>query len=435
MNCFKSQAAQTLKQGEHSITAADISKPALQVIHALQSADFEAYAVGGCLRDLLLGKVPKDFDIATNATPYQIIEVFGRQGRIIGRRFPIVHVKYGKELIEVATFRARPAPQRKQLKSSRKQKQHSAGMVLRDNNYGSMMDDFGRRDFTVNALYFQTRTGVLYDFSDAIGDLKAKTLKLIGNPNDRYREDPVRMIRAARFMAKLGFTLDAASRIPIATQSSMLLLVPPARLCGEVCKLFLSGHGCASLASLQDLRLFSILFPESSAAPKEDLDLLRLALRQTDQRVQKNRFTSPALLYAALLWPAYKNRLRQAKVNKSQNKNYIAEDTIAAAKNRLAITKHTGSITFRIWCLQWQLMQIDPKRAGYFSEPPKTLRMACLFLLLRARHEQNDKLYKHAQSWMGRLQALNHSSDHRRSARTKHKPLSRSSKPFKIRQG
>ena len=424
MNCLKLPAVRKLKQGEHPITEADISKPALKVIHALQAANFEAYVVGGCCRDLLLGKLPKDFDITTNATPSQITEVFGRQSRIIGRRFPIVHVKYGKEFIEVATFRARPISQRQRPKSNLKQKQHSAGMVLRDNNYGNITDDCSRRDFTVNALYFQPQTNVLYDFSGALDDLKAKTLRLIGDPNDRYREDPVRMIRAARFMAKLGFTLDAAARAPIAIQASMLQLVPPGRLFGEVCKLFLSGYGCASLVSLQDLGLFPVLFPESSSAPKEDLGLLRLALQQTDQRVQKHRFTSPAMLYAALLWPAYQNRLRRTKASKSQNKNYIAEDTVAAAKNRLTMTQYTSSITCRIWCLQWQLMQADPKRAGSFSEPPAILRMACLFLLLRARHERDDKLYKHAQSWIGQLHTVSHVPDRRTPGRTKRKSLS-----------
>ena len=225
-----------IKPSAHALDKSLISSAAMQTVDVLQDADFEAFIVGGGVRDLLLGDSPKDFDVATNATPEQITSLF-RRSRIIGRRFKIVHVRFGREVIEVTTFRGSHTEG-----TGGESKQCDSGVLLRDNVYGDIQSDALRRDFTVNALYYDPSTERIHDYTNGYRDLKARQLDIIGDADARYKEDPVRMLRAVRFSVKLGFTLTRQSEAPIVAHADYLKHIPPARLFEEVLKLFLSGY-------------------------------------------------------------------------------------------------------------------------------------------------------------------------------------------------
>jgi poly(A) polymerase len=261
----------------------------------LREAGFSAYVVGGAVRDLLLGITPKDFDVATNAKPEEIKPLF-RRALIIGRRFRLVHVMMGPETIEVSTFRAAD------LETTEKDEH---GRVLRDNVFGTQAEDARRRDFSVNALYYDPASEEVVDFHGGLADLKKRVLRVIGDPQARYREDPVRMLRAVRLAAKLGFTLDAATREPIRSMAPLMDRVPPARLFDEMLKLLLSGHASACLRQLREVGLHKGLLPLLDVILEQPLGerFVTLALAQTDERVSSDRPVSPAFLFAALLWP------------------------------------------------------------------------------------------------------------------------------------
>ncbi|MCJ7815672.1 MAG: polynucleotide adenylyltransferase PcnB, partial [Xanthomonadales bacterium] len=252
---------------------------ATDVVRELQEAGFEAFLVGGSVRDLLLGKVPKDFDVATSATPEEVQDIFPRC-RLIGRRFRLAHVRKGGTLIEVATFRGDA--------SSGGDHQKSNGRILRDNVFGTLEEDAIRRDFTINALFLDPVSGDITDFVGGYEDLTNRRLRLIGDPQVRYREDPVRLLRAARFEAKLGVKPDAETEAPIRSMAPLLNDVPPARLFEEVCKLFLTGHGVRSMEALQRFGLSTALFPglpKGSTQGKVQLGTILLkTLENTDER-------------------------------------------------------------------------------------------------------------------------------------------------------
>ncbi|MCH1488168.1 MAG: polynucleotide adenylyltransferase PcnB, partial [Pseudomonadales bacterium] len=250
-----------LERAEHCISRKQISKNALTVLYDLNKAGYEAYLVGGCIRDLLLSGKPKDFDVATNATPEQVNALF-RRARIVGRRFKIVHVRFGREVIEVTTFRA--AHQEPQAGTDPRGEQNSQGMLLRDNVYGSLREDALRRDFTINALYYSVDGFRVFDYTAGLADLDKKLLRMIGDPAQRYREDPVRMLRVIRFAAKLGFTIEKATAAPIADMSHHLEQVAPARLFDEISKLFLGGQAYKIFQLMLKYDLFSPLFPGTS---------------------------------------------------------------------------------------------------------------------------------------------------------------------------
>lgn len=380
----------------HSISRQQISAAALKVSDKLIKAGFEAYLVGGCIRDLLIGKTPKDFDVATDATPTQIKELFSNS-RIIGRRFSIVHVRDKRELTEVTTFRGNPVAGDDAPLGVKKS---SRGIMLRDNQYGTITDDFSRRDFTVNALYFNPADGVLYDFTDGMADLKARRLRMIGDPEQRYVEDPVRMIRAARLTAKLGFSLEQKTQDVIPDLASMLWDIPSARLFGEVCKLFLTGHGRASLATLKKLGLFSVLFKESAACEEHaGWGLIPVALQQTDERSVQGKPTSPQILYAALLWPAYQHRIdHTAKGNKKAQK--IALETVQAPSSQMILTKQTSQAVCNIWAIQAQLATLEPNRQTVLERSKSQLVQACHFLTMRGIAERDQALTTHARRWL-----------------------------------
>jgi poly(A) polymerase len=297
-----------IPRSEHTLSRADVSKNALKVLYRLKDAGYQAFLVGGGVRDILLGNHPKDFDIATDAHPERVRELFGN-GRLIGRRFRLAHIRFGREIIEVATFRAAGEPNDGE---ESRMLDHS-GRIISDNVYGTVEEDAVRRDFTVNALYYNIADFSIWAFGGGLADLKARRLRLIGDPEQRYREDPVRMLRAARFAAKLGFKVDAEAAQPIPRMAKMIDAVPPARLFDEFLKMFQSGHALASYRELRNLGLFGQLFPATiewldREGPGSDQALIEQALKNTDQRVVDDKPITPMFLFGVFLWPAVRAR-------------------------------------------------------------------------------------------------------------------------------
>ncbi|MGD8339826.1 MAG: polynucleotide adenylyltransferase PcnB [Gammaproteobacteria bacterium] len=290
-----------IPRSEHSISRSDISENALKVLYRLHKSGYKAFLVGGGVRDLLLGLHPKDFDIATDAHPEEIRRLF-RNSRLIGRRFRLAHVRFGRDIVEVATFRAGSND------SNEDQQQSDSGRILRDNVYGTIEEDIWRRDFTVNALYYNIADYSVWDYTGGIDDLKARTLRLIDDPWVRYREDPVRMLRAARFAAKLEFSIAPDTAAPIRDLGPLLADVPAARLFDETLKLFLSGQAVASFEQLVELDLLQYLFPSAAALLRGEqgddvAEFIRKGLANTDQRIGEGKSVTPMFLYAVFLWP------------------------------------------------------------------------------------------------------------------------------------
>ena len=288
-----------ITRDQHVISRAQISDKALSVLYRLKNAGYGAYLVGGGVRDLSLGREPKDFDVATDATPDEVKALF-RNCRLIGRRFRLAHVHWGPEIIEVATFRAMTPD----ADSGDKDHVVEDGLVLRDNVYGTIEEDALRRDFTINALYYNIADFSVVDYAGGMADLQAGRLRLIGDPAVRYREDPVRMLRAVRFAAKLGFTIDSATAAPIPRMADLLDDIPPARLFDEVLKLFMAGQGVETFEALRHHGLFRYLFPASDTALDDDdhgqlITFVARALESTDARVNNDRPVTPAFLFAA----------------------------------------------------------------------------------------------------------------------------------------
>lgn len=292
------EAATVVSRADHTISRQDISHNALKVLSRLNQAGFDAYLVGGCLRDLLLGKHPKDFDIATNALPEQVYKLF-RNCRLIGRRFRLAHVYFHRELIEVATFRGHHTKTSDETHTD-------DGMIFRDNEYGTLEEDAERRDFTINALYYTTKDFSLVDFTGGLEDLDQKRIRIIGDPETRFREDPVRLLRAVRFSAKLDFTIEPKTLAPMAEMAALLANVPPARLFEEFMKFFHYGFAFESFSTLCQHQLFHYLSEPAATAlstAAETQSFFEIALRNTDQRVNADKPTTPAFLMAVFLWP------------------------------------------------------------------------------------------------------------------------------------
>lgn len=288
---------------EHGIEPRLLSNNAVRVVRILQNEGYDAFIVGGAVRDLLLGLKPKDFDVATNATPEQVKRLFKR-AFLIGRRFQIVHVMFGQDLIEVTTFRG--ASDKPAIKDE-------AGRLLRDNNFGTQSEDAARRDFTINAMYYNPANQVLLDYHGGIRDLRSKTLRVIGNPEQRYREDPVRMLRIVRFAAKLGFSIDKTTGAPIAALAPLMNNVPSARLFDEMLKLLMSGHSMSCLKELRARGLHKGLLPLLDVALEqpEAAHFIELSLEKTDQRIRENKRISPGFLFATLLWTQVEEKWAQ----------------------------------------------------------------------------------------------------------------------------
>ncbi|MFW6345210.1 MAG: polynucleotide adenylyltransferase PcnB [Halomonas sp.] len=368
---------------EHSVSRQHFSDAALKVLYRLHNAGFEAFLVGGCIRDSLLGRMPKDFDVATDATPEQVKELF-RNSRIIGRRFRIVHVRFGREVIEVTTFRGKPNDHH----GDHIAQQSDEGLLLRDNVWGDIQEDALRRDFTINALYYSIADFSIHDFADGVRDIEARTLRLIGDPATRYREDPVRMLRAVRFAAKLDFQLDPATEAPIHEHAPLLLQIPPARLFDEILKLFMGGHGLDTFHLLRDYGLFAMLFPEADEAMAElpwAERLVELALESTDRRIAEERPVTPAFLFAALLWGPV--QLRQAAHERDGMPSIpalqaAAQQVVSRQLQHIAIPKRFSLPMRDIWDLQQRLPMRRGRRVYQTREHPR-FRAAYDLLLLR----------------------------------------------------
>ncbi|MFT4178509.1 MAG: polynucleotide adenylyltransferase PcnB [Thermomonas sp.] len=374
----------TITRDEHGISRKQMSQNALRVLYRLREAGFGAFLVGGAVRDLLAGQVPKDFDVATDATPEQVRALF-RNCRLIGRRFRLAHVVYGREIIEVATFRANGSDD-----TEGDRKIHEDGRLLRDNIYGSIEDDAVRRDFTANALYYAIEDFSVRDYVGGYEDVQARLLRLIGDPEARYREDPVRMLRAARLAAKLGFTIEAATAEPIARLAPLLADAAPARLFEETLKLFLSGHAVASFELLEAHGLLPVLLPETAQALASNKSgalrrMLLQGLRNTDARVAADESVSPAFLYAVLLWPAYCRALAllQAQGMHAAEAQRRAADRVTLHQvARTALPRRFSLPMQEIWLLQARFSQRQRKRVFRLLAHPR-FRAAFDFLELR----------------------------------------------------
>lgn len=376
---------------EHSISRANISPNALKVLNRLKQAGFDAYLVGGGVRDLLLGHEPKDFDIATNATPEEVHSVF-RNCRLIGRRFRLAHVFFGREIVEVATFRGSNAEVGSDAQVT------ANGMILRDNVYGSITEDALRRDFTVNALYYNIADFSLVDYAGGLADIEQGRLRLIGDdPVARYREDPVRMLRAVRFACKLGFIIDPACAAPIRDLAPLLTEISPARLFDETLKLFHSGYALPAFEKLRHHDLFAQLFPQTDAClAREDhafpITFVSRGLNNTDQRIVEGKPVAPAFLFAVLLWEPVRLRYEAllAEGMPSAEAMALASHEIASAQQRrVAIQKRFALPMREIWALQPRLERRQGKRPMVLLGHPR-FRAAYDFLLLRAEVGESD---------------------------------------------
>jgi len=369
---------------QHGIDPQLVSPNAVRVTKTLQDNGFKAFIVGGAVRDLLLGVKPKDFDVATNATPEQVKRLF-RRAFIIGKRFQIVHVMFGQELIEVTTFRGA---------SSDGSPKDEHGRVLRDNTFGEQHEDAVRRDFTINAMYYDPATESVLDYHGGIDDIRAKTLRIIGEPEARFREDPVRMLRIVRFAAKLKFTIDPATRAPIPVMAALIDNVPAARVFDEMLKLLMSGHALACLQQLRKEGLHHGLLPLLDVVLEQPLGekFVTLALANTDVRVQQGKPVSPGFLFASLLWHQV---LEKWSAYKAAGEfpipalHLAADDVLEAQTDKLALQRKIASDMRDIWAMQPRFERRVGK-APYKLLEHLRLRAGYDFLLLRCASGEID---------------------------------------------
>ncbi len=372
-------------RSEHNISRSQVSDNALKVLYRLKKAGFEAYLVGGCVRDLLLGREPKDFDVVTNASPEQVKSTF-RNCRLIGRRFRLAHVYFGREIIEVATFRG------SETEDSEEQMVHEDGRLLRDNVFGTIEEDVWRRDFTVNSLYYNIRDFSVVDYTGGMDDHKAAVLKLIGDPVVRYREDPVRMLRAVRFAVKLGFSIHPDTEKPIFELADLLKSIPAARLFDETLKLFLAGYGLQTFELLRHYGLFAVLFPDSdSCLSTENQDFPRLflatALKNSDNRIADGKTVTPYFLLAAFLWEPLvleAQKLMREGENEAFAYQNAANKVLSRQTKIIAIPKRITQSMREVWLLQSRFSKRSGVRPFRLLGHPR-FRAAYDFLLLRAQ--------------------------------------------------
>ncbi|WDJ91487.1 polynucleotide adenylyltransferase PcnB [Xanthomonas campestris] len=393
-----------IQRDQHTISRKDISPNALRVLYRLRESGFGAYLVGGAVRDLLVGGHPKDFDVATSATPEEVKALF-RNCRLIGRRFRLAHVVFGREIIEVATFRAN-------IDDGSGDRELDNGRLVRDNVYGTIEDDAIRRDFTCNALYYAIEDFSVRDYCGGFEDVQARLMKLIGDPELRYQEDPVRMLRAVRLAAKLNFDIEAGTAEPIPRLAGLLSEAAPARLFEEILKLFLSGHGVASFEGLERYGLLGALFPESAAALKSNRSgalraMVLEGLRNTDARVANDEPVSPAFLFALLLWPAFCRTLMglQAQGVQPEDAQRRAADRVTLHQlERVALPRRFSLPMQEIWLLQTRFSSRQRKRVFRTLSHPR-FRAAFDFLVLRqfasADHAADVEFWRDAQQSSG----------------------------------
>lgn len=389
-----------LTRGEHGISRKNIDKHALKVLYRLHQSGYHACLVGGAVRDLLLGITPKDFDVATDATPEEVNRLF-RNCRLIGRRFRLAHIHFGRQIIEVATFRA------EHHERTQSGIQNETGRIVRDNVFGELADDVWRRDFTANALYYDISDFSVIDFVGGYEDIKNRRLHLIGDVETRYREDPVRMLRAIRFAAKLDFNIDAESETPIHTLGHLLKDIPPARLYEEVLKLFHSGYAVRSFELLLKFDHLKYLFPEADKAIKQDeqvKQMLLIAMKNTDERIQYDLRVTPAFLFAALLWHPVDTHVHEF-VEKGMPYSVaiqkVATRVLSQQAASVSIPKRFTTVMRDIWGLQTRFHYRAGKRAMAVLEHAK-FRAAYDFLCIRAQAGEtvaNGNLKQDCQWW------------------------------------
>ncbi|HMK15162.1 MAG TPA: polynucleotide adenylyltransferase PcnB [Burkholderiales bacterium] len=370
----------------HGIKKQQISPGALRTIITLKEKGFAAFVVGGAVRDMLLGLAPKDFDVATDATPDQVRAAF-RRAHIIGRRFRLVHVMHGNETVEVSTFRGPHS-------ETQVAQQDVHGRILRDNVFGDQEQDAERRDFSINALFYDPTTEEVVDYQGGFADLKARRLRMIGDAESRYREDPVRMLRAVRLAAKLSMEIEPATRTPIPKLAPLLQNVPASRLFEEMLKLLLSGHAVESVKALLANGLHHGLFPMLDIIVEKPpgQGFVMLALKNTDERIRQDKPVSPGFLFAAMLWhevlATWKN-LENRGVHSVQALHQAMDQVIRMQAERLAIPKRFSAVMKEIWSLQPRFLNRSGKRAFRLLEHPR-FRAAYDFLLLRCDDAEVD---------------------------------------------
>ena len=389
---------------EHNISRAQISESALKVLYKLQKEGYSAYLVGGCVRDLLLGREPKDFDVVTNADPEQVRKVF-RNCRLIGRRFRLAHVHFGREVIEVATFRGAGEEQ------NDKQVLNKEGRLLRDNVYGTIEEDVWRRDFTVNALYYNIKDFSVVDFVGGMADHKAAELKLIGDPDTRFREDPVRMLRAVRFAVKLGFKLHPECEKSMHKVAELLSSIPSARLYDETLKLFMSGYALQTFEMLRHYGLFQVLFPatenclsiEENGFPRL---LLIKALENSDNRMAEGKTVTAYFLFAAFLWEPVQMRAKEKMAKgliEFMAYQEAANEVIAMQVKSTALPRHITLAMREVWSLQPKFNACVGSKPSRLITHPR-FRAGYDFLLLRAETGGADP---ELAQWWSKYQAAN----------------------------
>ena len=359
-----------------------IDKDALKVLKVLHKARFEAYLVGGCIRDLLLRQKPKDFDIATNASPEQIHKLFKRS-RLIGRRFPLVHIMFSaRKYIEVATFRASHS-------------QINKGNITRDNHYGTLKEDVFRRDFTVNALYYDTKKSQVIDFVDGFSAINESKICMIGNPINRFEEDPVRMIRAIRFEVKLEAKLDPKISSAISQQSHLLGSIPPARLYDECVKLFHNEKSYRVFERLLETGLLKYLFQQTNNSK-----FIKKALNNTSERLKTSKSVTPAFLFSVFLWDSQNkhfNKLQKRNKSRFEAMNQASEEVINRQVKQVLMPKWLSARVRDIWLMQHQLEKCSVKKVNDLVANPR-FRMAYDFLVLRSQ-SINPELRDRAEFW------------------------------------
>jgi poly(A) polymerase len=427
---FGAPAPRRIARREHGLRREAISHGSLKVCEVLREAGHQAYVVGGAVRDLLLDMPPKDFDVATDARPEQVKPLF-RRALIIGRRFRLVHVMIGGETVEVSTFRSA---------DDRSAEKDEHGRVLRDNVFGTQEEDARRRDFTVNALYFDPATEEIIDYHGGLADLKRRVLRMIGDPETRYREDPVRMLRAVRLGAKLGLTLESGTRAPIRALATLVERVPPARVFDEMLKLLLSGHASACVRQLREEGLAKGVLPLLDVILEQPLGerFVTLALAQTDERVQTDRPVSPAFLFAALLWHEVlaASKARQAKGERPVPALEAAMDRVLDTQcEKLAITRKLTATMREVWAMQPRFEQRGGQRPYRLVESPR-FRMAYDFLALRAASGEVSaeletwwRAFQHADAETRKAMLLPETTPGKKRRRRRRRPAERAAAP------
>ncbi|ORU91502.1 MAG: poly(A) polymerase [Cycloclasticus sp. symbiont of Poecilosclerida sp. N] len=370
----------------------------------LVKAGFEAYLVGGCVRDLLLGLHPKDFDVSTNAEPEEIQALF-KNCRLIGRRFRLAHIHFGRHIIEVATFRGPHVKHDKNTSHA-----HKDGRLLRDNVYGTLEEDSWRRDFTVNALYLNPQKGIVIDYVGGIKDHQNKTLRLMGEPITRFKEDPVRLLRAIRFKTKLGFELEAKTEAPMLEMAPLLNDISSARLYDEILKLFFNTKANTIFNLLRQYGLFEALFPQTElclkkTASENPLAFINQAMTNTESRLKNNQHVTPYFLLAALLWEPVRRLTEQNRPSFNSDTQAIhaaANEVVAHQISRIAIPRRITTPMREVWALQPRFHKQIGVRCLRFLDHPR-FRAAYDFMLLRAQYGEVDSKVA---DWWTHIQTL-----------------------------